>query len=114
MRLNITGAVWDPFPQDMIGDWSLVETDSASLLAMDAQNGLPSVTLLSGGILKLTNPSPEAVAMEWCVCHASDYCVLCRLLLTGSHDAPCFDHISQATGARPNAPRHLPNVGRNI
>ena len=65
MRLNITGAVWDPYPEDMVGAWSLVETDSASLLAMDAQNGLPSVLLLAGGRLKLTNPDSDAKAKEW-------------------------------------------------
>ena len=65
MRLNITGAVWDPYPEDMVGDWSLVETDSASLLAIEAQNSLPSVKLLPGGKLKLTNPGAAAEAKEW-------------------------------------------------
>ena len=65
MRLNITGAVWDPYPEDMVGDWSLVETDSASLLAIEAQNSLPSVKLLPGGKLKLTNPGAAAETKEW-------------------------------------------------
>jgi hypothetical protein len=32
IRLNMTGALWDAFPLDLVGSWQLVETDSASLL----------------------------------------------------------------------------------
>lgn len=33
MRLNITGGRWDSLPADLVGGWTLVESDSASLLS---------------------------------------------------------------------------------
>ena len=33
IRFNMTGSLWDEHPVDMVGGWSLVESDSASLLS---------------------------------------------------------------------------------
>mmetsp|Transcript_7948 Transcript_7948/g.18150 ORF Transcript_7948/g.18150 Transcript_7948/m.18150 type:complete len:659 (+) Transcript_7948:211-2187(+) len=38
VRLNITGGIWEEHPDDMVGGWVLVESDTASLLSSASTN----------------------------------------------------------------------------